>query len=89
MMNIVCANPFHARHEGEPGWCALLGHREGAESGTIQIGLFCSACARHVSAVRECLPLARKMSSSQLGLISGLAKAVGIPGDEVSFLINA
>lgn len=89
MMDIVCANPFHARHEGEAGWCAKLGHREGTDSGTIQVGLFCSACAPYVSAVRDAVPLAKKFASGESGLIAELVKAVSLPADEIKFLLEA
>lgn len=88
-MDVVCQNPFHERHEGEPGWCARIGHREGPEAGTITIGLFCSACAPYVFAVRDGMPLAMKVAKNQAGLIAELVKATGLKPDEIAFLLDA
>lgn len=90
MLDVVCANPFHERHEAEPGWCARIGYREGHESGTTEVGgLFCSACAPYINAVRGGLELARRVASTHLGVVQELTKAVGLLPDEIAFLVDA
>lgn len=88
MMDVICQNPFHERHEGEPGWCARLGHRESSQSGTDQVsGLFCSACGPFVFAIRDCLPLAQKVATNQVNLTYELSKTVGLAPDEIAFFL--
>lgn len=89
MVDVICRNPFHERHEAEPGWCARVGHQEGPESGTVQVeGLYCSACAPHLFAVRESTPMARKVAKNEAGLVAELAKITGLKPDEIAFLID-
>lgn len=90
MLDVVCRNPFHERHEGEPGWCALLGHREGPETGTVMVdGLYCSACAQFVVVVREGKEIARKLTSTWLEMLDQLSENTGLRNDEVAFLLSA